>query len=220
MKYLAILIILLSSNVLFHCGKELHKSLFYKTVAQSVVEIDALDPMGKLLGGATGWETISDSGKPIIITNAHVCGMYSEIGDYSGYANIKLPSGEMVRRKILGLSRFTDLCAIEGAEMLKPLNIAYHKHFGQIVTVVGHPLLKPTRIVYGFLGFEEVVNMGIFGPLIDYENITNIVLPGNSGSPACNLEGKVIGVVSATNSENYRGLIIPLEDLRDFLATL
>ncbi len=47
---------------------------------------------------------------------------------------------------------------------------------------------------------------------------TAVSLPGNSGSPVVDYKGNVIGVLFAGDSEVHWGLVITLDDVRDFLA--
>jgi serine protease Do len=209
-------IILFSFIYLVFKAPQIHRNYIYKTVGPKVVEVVAFDPItGQLKGGGTGW-AIKVHGKSYIITNRHVCRMYD--GNYQ--ASIKLNNGSVFTRNIIAISPILDLCAIEGIEELGGLGLASGTYIGEIVSVVGHPMLLPLNVAYGAILEQTTFSIGWEGEQDLVYLSTCQIMPGNSGSPVVNYRGQVMGVAFAADSDVHWGLIIPLEDLKYFLGTL
>jgi hypothetical protein len=113
------------------------------------------------------------------------------------------------------------------------------------VFFVGHPLLNPITGSAGYLVadvpvqiIEDSVSVAdCKGPglsveqVVDFFGLTNVCVhtfdaqltnaqafPGNSGSPAVNANGDVVGVVFATDARTSHGYIVPLQAVKRFLS--
>lgn len=76
------------------------------------------------------------------------------------------------------------------------------------------------------LSMKRISIQGPFGGDISAEvcirtvqanTISNATYPGNSGSPALNKDGKLIGVLFAGDNRTHQGCLVPLIDLEEFL---
>lgn len=193
--------------------------------------------------GGTGFQVKAPSGKPYILTNAHVCGV-----GVDGNVSVTDENGNTIKLKIIESSNFTDLCVVEAYPGVEGLSIASNSNIGEIVYTVGHPKLYPTTLSQGeFIGVAEVevldhilkdkkdeetcklpknrikeIDMFFFklkACIIDiYANYSNIIiLPGNSGSPTVNFYGNLVGVAFAGDNDAHWGLFITLNDIHKFL---
>lgn len=98
-------------------------------------------------GGGTGFAVSGKSGNNYIVTNAHVCDDLPKIGTtqwaYITNGVIK------ISKRVLEISKTTDLCIIEGIENVKPLKLAKSFVVGQEVHGIGHPELGPLTMTGG-----------------------------------------------------------------------
>jgi len=214
LRFLLSLVALASFSLLAIKTPQIHRNFLYREVGNKVVEVVKVDPLfGQIQGGGTGW-SVKLHGKYYIITNKHVCEMYQ--GDKN--ATIKLNDGRLLHRQVISISDISDLCAIEGIEEIGALSLADNIYIGEIVSVVGHPLLLPINVSYGAILEENNFQIGFESELAFLS--TCQILPGNSGSPVVNYRGQVVGVAFAADSDVHWGLIIPLDDLKMFLSRL
>jgi S1-C subfamily serine protease len=106
-------------------------------------------------GGGTGFLMQAPSGKLIVISNAHVC----DGKDKNGMVKLVGENKKVYIRKVLEMSGWTDLCAIDakGITGLSGLELGENVVNGQIVTVVGHPSLLPLSLAKGeIIGKDDV----------------------------------------------------------------
>lgn len=214
------------------------------SVGGSVVKVVKLDPQGHILGGGTGFSIKGPSGKKYIITNAHVCEMYKgaseadvqepddtiktrKIVEISQDTDLCLIEGinELSPISLASSVSIGENAAIIGHPELMPLTIAY----GDIVED------KLYQVPMGIIGMDmpeeqcklpknRIIDVETFlGPLsvcveeVEAYRITATSLPGNSGSPVVNYRGQLIGVDFAGDNDIHWGLVIPLDDVKDFL---
>jgi S1-C subfamily serine protease len=86
---------------------------------------------------------------------------------------------------------------------------------GQQVTVVGFPLGGRQTFSRGYvIDYVEGRQLGIPGKVM---RLTANVLPGNSGGPVIDKQGRVVGIVYAIETATGDGLAIPLGTLRSLL---
>jgi len=206
-------------------------------VGNNVVEIR--DP-GGIKGGGTGFLVNTPSGNTLILTNNHVCGLANEGGmlliDREYYAQVVANSPDH------------DLCLVSNPLNWEGIDVASDSRDGQNVYIVGHPLLDPTALVKGQIsGTVSIpIVIGLNLPCTgkddkkydtdpnSLENLFGIksycvhtyeaqattvnILPGNSGSPVVNHDGKVVGVAFAGREDGPgRGYIVPLSYIIKFL---
>jgi S1-C subfamily serine protease len=87
---------------------------------------------------------------------------------------------------------------------------------GTPVYAVGYPLGNQLTVTPGtVIDYVDGQTLGDQGQLME---ITNAILPGNSGSALVDGDGKVVGVVFATRRSNNVGLVIPVSELNAFLS--
>lgn len=190
--------------------------------------------------GGTGFHVKAASGKSYIVTNAHVC----ELRNKKQFIYVGRNPDRVVKRKVLEVSKVSDLCLIESLKDMGSLSVASSVNFGEIVAVVGHPSLMGVTMTRGELIDEsevlvydhdldledendcklpknEIVDNGFFGQacMISISAYrSNVVLqPGNSGSPLINFYGNVVGVAFA-GGRNGWGIFVTLEDINKFLS--
>ncbi len=217
---------------------QLHNDYLRWEVGESVVQVLSPD----LNGGGTGFAIKADSGQEFIMTNKHVC----EVGK-GGWVAIKKDGGTPVFKRIVYKDRKHDLCLIEGDRRLSPLTIGSYPEKGEIHYVVGHPGLRQLTVASGeFIGFDTVelldevktrqecrgkiyelnpfqqIMYGIeFACIRSYLSYATsaVVYGGNSGSPAVNEYGNLIGVVFAGNPDQEKdNYLVPLYEVKRVLA--
>lgn len=215
---------------------ELHNHYLRYEVGQSVVQV--LHPERD--GGGTGFAVKAKSGKEFIMTNRHVC----EVA-VNDTVRIK---GDNISKfsKVVYRDDVHDLCLIEGIKGLDPLSIGSDLDKGDFLYVVGHPGLRQLTTSQGeYIGrkdielvFDVKTRKECPGRIIElpplyqifmqkefictksYESLatSTVIYGGNSGSPAVNRYGNLIGVAFAGNPDQERdNYIIPLRYVKRVL---
>jgi S1-C subfamily serine protease len=190
--------------------------------------------------GGTGFVLNSPAG-PVTITNEHVC----ELGVKDMYMTAHMDDGRTRVLRILKISKKTDLCMLEAPKDVSPLSTADFFSKYERIHVIGHPLLSPNthneghavtkeRIIIPSLDtppeqcvgeryqIEEVDTIFLGKMKVCFKSTVGIhtsvvIYPGNSGSPALNDSGNVVGVWFAGSSRTNFGAFVPLEDLVEFI---
>lgn len=191
-----------------------------------------LTPVNNMSTGGTGFQMKTNKGLRII-TNEHIC----KSDKKTGYL-LATTEGFQQIIKILKIDSKADLCMLEGVDLLPGLKIADRPNMGDTIGIVGHPLLQPQTFSKGRILARQGINVitGLYnertciGPgarpvfgnaycarfyMSYYTNA--IIFPGNSGSPAVNFWGNVVGVVFAGNGRTNYGYLVPYEDLKRFI---
>lgn len=118
-------------------------------------------------GGGTGFAIHAPSGQNYIVTNSHVCeGALTQSEDKTSLLVVK-DDGSWMRRRILEVSDFTDLCLLEGMPGVEGLTLGSEPNIGETTYVVGHPDLRPMSISKGEVVARQDVDVFAY------------VLPGN-----------------------------------------
>jgi len=125
-----------------------------------------------------------------------------------------------LNRKILYVSKNHDICILE------PYGTAYFKlakfvQRGERITIIGHPRGLPQSISDGRVVGSSQKEM----PWLPEAGIVTVLrstaasYPGNSGSPAINRWGRVIGMLFAGYSVDYVNInyLVPLDSIRSEL---
>jgi trypsin-like peptidase len=119
---------------------------------------------------------------------------------------VRTASGARVNARVVAYSRLHDLALLEleqaavGVPVLSPAKSA---RVGEPVAVIGHPFSNLARSLPQLRGLLEwSLSQGIVSAVSgSWLQTDAAVNPGNSGGPALNAEGQVLGVVSAKLSE-------------------
>lgn len=208
------------------------------SIERQVFILQPILPTGQIYpGGGTAFllNDTHESGLKLIVSNRHVCESAADIiaeltsgEDTDGAEFFALRQGDalyLTRR--LAVSEETDLCVLEApAEVSRyatGLTTSENEPRPQEhVVVFGHPFLRP-------LTRNEGLALNIFEDPMEPERLIRgippmrigrmnfIILPGNSGSPLLNDQGKVAGVIFAMETASKNGLYIPVNDLKRFL---
>lgn len=130
---------------------EWHYSYIRSYVAQKVVKIT--NEAGT--SGGTGVHVKTPHGQVVILTNAHVCGLGKD-----GIVYVSNDAGITIPRRIIQISKVSDLCVVEAIAGTPGLSIGSEAQIGDIVAVIGHPRLMPTTVSRGEIISEEIVQVG------------------------------------------------------------
>jgi len=235
----SIISVLLLALAVSACGRVFNPIQLMKRMAPEVV---LLNPPTTNQSGATGFEVRTESGHLYTITNAHVCRMP---GAENGFLNAHRADEERAYSiRILEISNDTDLCILEAIPQARGLRLAPNVNPENEFHIYGHPLLKRLTLASGWIMGREPIwllaersveacvgarfkvesiqtfigSFQVCVESIDSIHTTAIIYPGNSGSPAVDDNGNVLGVVFAGDSRTNEGYLIPLDVLKAFLA--
>ncbi len=161
----------------------------------------------------------SESG--YIVTNEHVV-------DGATRLEVRFQDGQTVPATLVGKDVYTDLAVLRvDREGLEPLALANSTEVrvGQTAVAIGNPFGLPGTMTSGI-----VSQKGRLLPVQGSFSIPNVIQtdaainPGNSGGPLMNVQGEVIGVNTAieTNTGTFSGVgfAIPVNTVRRVVPTL
>jgi S1-C subfamily serine protease len=171
----------------------------YQQYSPGVVSIRTSTAQG------SGWVY---SGDGYIVTNNHVVGSESQV-------EVDFSSGYKAYGEVVGTDAFADLAAVKvdvPPEVLHPLPIGDSESLqvGQTVIAIGNP--------FGYSGTMTIGIISALGRALTTENqisgggfISNANIiqtdaalnPGNSGGPLLNLDGQVVGINYAIETNSY-----------------
>lgn len=192
-----------STEVVDYVSQEDRLIQLYEQANPGVVSIRVLSEEG---GGLGSGFVIDNDGH--IITNYHV------IRDADAL-EIAFPSGFKTRGEILGTDSDSDIAVIKvnaPPEDLHPLPLgdSNQTKVGQIVVAIGNPLGYDGTMTTGIISslgrtldsLHEAPGGRFFtaGDIIQTDTAIN---PGNSGGPLLNLDGEVVGVNFAIQSNSF-----------------
>lgn len=172
---------------------------------------------------------VTYEGRQFTLTNLHCCAvadrsvpgiLLNHIGRQAFEGKSLIVDGH--RRKILYASENHDLCLLEPIYAQKSFKLAPFWYTQQPVSVIGHPRGLPRMIRSGHIVVKDKSIfpwLTIFQPK-DFIMLSTTTYPGNSGSPVVDLFGNLVGVIFAGFKKFHtEGLMVPLEDIREFLAS-
>jgi len=156
--------------------------------------------------GGTAFTVRSRLGTPYTMTNHHLCERST-----TGMLRVVF-KGFIYSPRILVTSEDVDLCILESIPGSTPIELGKIPAIGQHITVYGHPFMRPLSVVEGFI-IGDSPYIGIEAYTLDLP-----IYPGNSGSPAVNSRGRLVGVVFAREFKANFGYLVPLRSVLAFLA--
>lgn len=224
---------------------QIHRNYIRNKVGQNVVKIVKLDDSGKLLGGGTGFIVNTPHGKQVILTNAHVCEAFNgrtwlhiqlpdgkilperilNISSTTDLCAVEAPTGFSGLNLASGVDIGEEIYSV-GFPKLQPLTVMAGEVVGNSIT---HMLSGIIGITIDESSCQKPKNnivpvKTIFGPLllcvesIKSQITTVVILGGNSGSPAVNFYGNVVGVMFAAAEDSNWGDMVPIKDIKDFIS--
>ena len=206
-------------------SEELAATEIYELACQQVVGISTSVSYNTYFGVQSGTVTgtgfiVSSDG--YIVTNYHVV-EYAVDGTYP--LTVMLYNGESYPATIVGHEgEDSDIAVLKiDAEGLCPavLGDSSDIRVGETVFAVGNPLgeLDYTMTRGMISAMDREISTGVATGSINMFQIDAAVNSGNSGGPVYNMEGKIIGVVTAKYSDTYEemgieglGFAIPIND--------
>ena len=198
-----------------YSGKALTAADLYEQNVGYVVFVEANYPQGK----STGSGFVIDGKNGYILTNHHVVASCENIG-------VTFQDGESYTAKLIGSDSVNDVAVLKiEKEGLKNVTIGNSDNLkiGDDILVIGNPLGDLTfTLTRGVVsGVDRVINTG-------ENNITTFqtdaaINSGNSGGPAFDATGAVVGIASAkyaaTGVEGI-GFCIPINDAMEIAKDL
>jgi len=186
--------------------------------------------------GGTGFFVQAPSGKVVLLTNNHVCGL----ADRTGKVLVTTQDNEEYNAKVLHKFKKHDLCIVENKTTKSGLTVASSVDIGEEIGHVGHPQLYPLTLTRGqLIGYATIpiatgmvnhprecpqgskaVNALFFIVCITEYDSGLTTVPsqgGSSGSPIISFWGNVVGVLFAGDSSSW-SVIVPLKYVKEFLA--
>ena len=177
-------------------------------IKPSVVVIESVDRNGYEGGRGTGFVVQQDG---VIATNFHVIG---EHRDFS----IRFSDGRTFRpQSILAIDRDRDLALIKiDAKDLPTLQLGDSRELipGQAILSIGNPLGYEHSVSRGVIAAIRELEFGDGRPMVQ---VAIPIEPGSSGSPALNLDGQVVAILSI-KSGGAMGFGVPVNELKKLLG--
>ncbi len=190
-----------------YSGKAVTAAKLYEDNVDCVVFVEANYPRGT----ATGSGFVIDSENGYILTNHHVVEDCEDIA-------VTFANGDSYTAKLVGGDSINDVAVLKiTAEGLKHVTVGNSDHIkiGDDLLVIGNPLGDLTfTLTKGIIsGTEREINTGEYN--INTFQTDAAINSGNSGGPAFDATGAVIGIASAkyaaTGVEGI-GFCIPIND--------
>lgn len=232
-----LLIVLILISVFY--GDQL-KNDFLNTKRSSIVKLTNFEKTS----GGTGFYVRTPSGKIVTMTNNHVCRLAKDgiiLSDdglkatpskvIATYENndlciVEAPEYITSGLSVAGSVREGENIYVLGHPLLMPKSLVPGQISGgievEIVQGYNVPDCKgktyrevkadPNDLLAIIMGIKTICIRTTQGVVV-----TANILPGNSGSPVLDTFGHVVGVAFAGSPGTSRGIIVPLEDLKDFL---
>jgi len=186
-----------------------------KAASPAVVSVEVSFRNSRRTGEGSGVILSADG---LVVTNYHVAGRADSI-------QVRLSDGRRLDARLKGSDFETDLAVlqIDSKEKFEHLELRDDlPSIGEYVLAIGNPL-----------GYDQTVTSGIISAsgrrigVATYENFLQTdaaINPGNSGGPLVDLDGKVVGIITAL--ENLQrgsqglGFAIPADMVRDVVGEI
>jgi S1-C subfamily serine protease len=198
-------------------------------VAPKTIQVINFGPEGPVSGG-TGW--VLDAEQGLIVTNNHVV---------NGHTSLEVSVGELGAPReasLVGTAVCEDLAVVKvddttGLETL-PLGSQSGLEEGETVVALGFPASLSTESnLSSTVGAVSVVSESLNPDLlVDVPGLPDVIRtdaainPGNSGGPLVNLDAELVGVNSASNTEQGgraiqgQGLAIGVDRVKEVVPDL
>jgi serine protease Do len=140
-----------------------------------------------MVRGSGSGVIVRDDG--VILTNYHVV-------ERARRLNVHLRDGRVLRGRVLGVDRATDLALVKVDARSLPvarLGDSDRARPGEWVLAIGAPLGLESTVTHGILSATGRTHLGI-NDVEDYLQTDASINPGNSGGPLVNLRGEVLGI--------------------------
>ena len=178
----------------------LSASEIHKRARSSVVSVQAYNEHGEPEGYGSGF--FAGDGK-VIVTNHHVI-------EGADTIHVQTLSGNVLEVSESDTDQENDLVLLEHPQGGKPLTLSDQSHEpGEEVVVIGNPRR-----------WERSITKGIISAIRpDAYQIDAAISKGSSGSPVLGMNGKVLGVVVGSHSEEGQNLnfAIQIENVKNLL---
>lgn len=218
-----------------------YKQWFYSDVPKQVSPalVMLFEPQNRW--GGTGWFTKTDKGQPVIVTNDHVCGGSPTLRAVTqdGFAalakvirssrvvdlcilEVPLPAPTSIRYLTLGngIKPFEEIFSV-GFPLVEQLSFTRGK------AMFEHDIFIPFMLAEGAVcegsnakpGKMNMLFFEVDVCVVQYRtNHSSLqAFPGQSGSPAFNQQGEVVGVINASNGMTSYAEILLLKDVKEFI---
>lgn len=239
----AALVLFVTSTSVAGCGRESSEDIGAQLMSEAAPHIYKLTPPSNPDSGGTGSVIRTPSGKRVMLTNAHVCGLAE-----NGKLAARREDGAVFILKVRKIYKRHDLCALDPVKGDYGLQLArsYSEAPGTRVWAAGYPLLRPFTVTWGVISGRHDITIQedtppeqcsgrgrhaetmqtIFGAFdicvrtLSAVDTTVTIFGGSSGSPAFNERGEVIGVMFAGDTRSNWGLYVPYPFVDTFLRGL
>ncbi|GGM41005.1 hypothetical protein GCM10012275_09970 [Longimycelium tulufanense] len=176
-----------------------------ETASRSTVDIRTNSPIAR--GEGSGIILTKDG---YILTNNHVVETVAKAG---GTITVTLPDGTKKEAKVVGTDGRNDLAVlkVDGVDNLTPAQLGSSGSLkvGQQVAAIGSPFGLSGTVTSGIISAldRKVSSTTDLGTPVSYRGVQTSapVNPGNSGGPLVDLDGRVVGVVSANRPADQQG---------------
>lgn len=178
---------------------------------------------------------VKSAGRVFLVTAAHVCG------------SSKVLFSEKGLHEVLAIAPERDTCILSTYQNVQTLSLASKdSSLGDWISTIGFPMrlewdyskghsldvgLSRFALPYGYYGGETgcpkstqtlitPTGLPFCGVSVTTIAVKMLVRPGNSGGPAINFFGNVVGIVIGTDLSTGTGYIVPLSEFTQILERI